>query len=202
MIREYPYIQYFLGYTDYRYDISLDPSLLTHFRKRFPADVVAQVNRWVVNAAHAQASDEENDNEEGGDGGSVPDEPAVDFAHESENHGTLIIDASCAPQDIQYPMDIRLLHEARQKLEGMMDTLQAGREARKPRIYRQRAAKEYKHFCRNRRPNRKELSTVLRRQLQYISRKLRLVAEMLRDATVTLSERQLRDLDVVTRVYE
>ena len=100
MIREHPYIQYFLGYADYRYDISLDPSLLTHFRKRFPADVVAQVNRWVVDAARAQASDEENDNEEGGDGGSVPDEPAVDSAHESENHGTLIIDASCAPQDI------------------------------------------------------------------------------------------------------
>jgi IS5 family transposase len=132
----------------------------------------------------------------------VPDEPSVDSVPESENHGTLILDASCAPQDIQYPTDTRLLHESRQKLEGMMDTLQAGREERKPRNYRQRANKEYKRFCRNRRPTRKEIRTVLRRQLQYVSRDLRLVAEMQQDSTVTLSERQRRDLEIVTRVYE
>jgi hypothetical protein len=85
MIRE-QYIQYFLGYAEYRYDISLDP-LLTYFRKRFPADVVAQVNQWVVDAARLQESEEENDDEEGGHGGNVPDEP--DSVPESENHGTL-----------------------------------------------------------------------------------------------------------------
>jgi IS5 family transposase len=202
MIREHPYIQYFLGYAEYRYDISLDPSLLTYFRKRFPADVVAQVNQWVVDAARLQESEEENDDEEGGHGGNVPDEPSVDSVPESENHGTLILDASCAPQDIQYPTDTRLLHESRQKLEEMMDTLQAGREERKPRNYRQRANKEYKRFSRNRRPTRKEIRTVLRRQLQYVSRDLRLVAEMQQDSTVVLSDRQRRDLEIVTRVYE
>ncbi len=202
MIREHPYTQYFLGYVDYRYDISLDPSLLTYFRQRFPADVVAQVNQWVVDATRLQESEEENDDEEGGHGGNVPIEPRIESALESENHGTLILDASCAPQDIQYPTDTRLLHEACQKLDGMMDTLQAGREDRKPRNYRQRAHKEYKRFCRNRRPTRKEIRTVLRRQLQYVSRNLRLVAEMQQDSTVTLSERQLHDLEVVTRVYE
>jgi len=116
--------------------------------------------------------------------------------------GRWILDASCAPQDIQYATDIRFLHESRQKLEGMMDTLQAGREGRKPRNDRHRASKEYKRFCRNRRPTRKEIRTVLRRQLQYVSRDLRHVAKMQQDSTVTLSERQLRDLDVVRRVYE
>ncbi len=40
MIREHPYIQYFLGYADYQYDLSLDASLSTHFRKRLPSDVI------------------------------------------------------------------------------------------------------------------------------------------------------------------
>jgi IS5 family transposase len=202
MIREHPYIQYFLGYANYRYDISLDPSLLTHFRKRFPADVVAQVNQWVVEAARLQASGGENDDEEGGDGGNLTDESSEGSVPETENHGTLILDASCVPQDIQYPTDVRLLHESRQKLEGMMDTLQEGREDKKPRNYRQRANREYKRFCRNRRPTRKEIRTALRRQLQYVSRDLRHVAKMQQDSTVTLSERQRRDLDVVRRVYE
>jgi IS5 family transposase len=42
----------------------------------------------------------------------------------------------------------------------------------------------------------------LRRQLQYVSRDLRLVAEMQQDSTVVLSDRQRRDLEIVTRVYE
>ena len=110
MVRKNLYIQYYLGYADYLYDISLDPSLLTHFRKRFPADVIAQVNQWVVDAARLQASEEESDDEEGDDSGSLTEEPSIDSVPESENQGTLILDASCAPQDIQYPTDIRLLH--------------------------------------------------------------------------------------------
>jgi hypothetical protein len=194
MIREHPYIQYFLGYADYRYDISLDPSLLTHFRKRFPADVIAQVNRWVIDAARTQALEEKSSGEEGGDGSSLTEEAFVGSVSESENHGTLILDASCAPQDIQYPTDTQLLHEARQKLEGIMDTLQAGREDRKPHNYCQRANEEYKRFCRNRCPTGKQIRTALRQQFQYVSRNLRLVAEMHQDSTVTLSERQLRNL--------
>lgn len=78
---------------------------------------------------------------------------------------------------------------------------EAVREASKPRNYRQRANKEYNRFCRNHRPTWKEIRTDLRRQLQYVSRDLRLVAEMQQDSTVTLSARQLRYLDIVTRVY-
>ncbi len=43
-----------------------------------PADVIAQVNRWVVEAARAQELEEENDDEEEGDGGRLSDEPPVD----------------------------------------------------------------------------------------------------------------------------
>ncbi|MGI6617963.1 MAG: transposase [Saccharofermentanales bacterium] len=59
MIRENPYIQYFLGYADYQYDLSLDASLLTHFRRRFPSDVIDQVNQWVADLARTRSEDEE-----------------------------------------------------------------------------------------------------------------------------------------------
>ncbi|MDI9498097.1 MAG: transposase [Bacillota bacterium] len=45
MIWENPYIQYFFGCSEYRYDLSLDASPLARFRKRFPDDVIAQVNQ-------------------------------------------------------------------------------------------------------------------------------------------------------------
>ena len=33
------------------------------------------------------------------------------------NSGTLILDATCAPQNISYPQDVNLLNEAREKLK-------------------------------------------------------------------------------------
>lgn len=200
LIRENPYIQYFLGYPEYHYDLSLDASLLTHFRKRFPADVIVQVNQWVVEAAMRQVSEEDDDEGDSSDSNSSGDDESVE---ESEpDRGTLIVDASCAPQDIAYPTDVRLLHESRLKLEAMMDTLQAGRDQPKPRNYRQKADKAYQGFARNRRPRRKQIRAALRAQLQYVARDLRLVSKMQADSTVSLSKRQKRYLETITILYE
>ncbi|MCK9912586.1 IS5/IS1182 family transposase, partial [Microbacteriaceae bacterium K1510] len=37
--------------------------------------------------------------------------------------GTLMLDATCAPADISYPTDLKLLNEAREKLEAIIDVL-------------------------------------------------------------------------------
>lgn len=85
MIRENPYIQYFLGYSEYQYDLSLDPSLLTHFRHRFPADVIAQVNQWIVEEArHSSDEDDRDDGEEAGSGSSG-DQGSDNVAGESDH---------------------------------------------------------------------------------------------------------------------
>ena len=40
---------------------------------------------------------------------------------ESPNEGTLILDATYAPQNIHFPTDTRLLNEAREKTEEIID---------------------------------------------------------------------------------
>jgi len=45
------------------------------------------------------------------------------FLIQNENLHQLILDAACAPGDIHYPTDVRLLNEAREKLEEIIDTL-------------------------------------------------------------------------------
>ena len=164
--------------------------------------MIAQVNRWIVDEAKGSSDEEDSDDGDKGDGTSSVDENSENVAGESDNRGTLILDSSCAPQDIQYPTDIRLLHEARQKLEDMMDTLQAGRTTAKPRNYRKKANRDYNRFRRNRRPRRQQIRTALRKQLQYVARDLRLVSMMQADSTAILSERQLRYLETITLLYE
>jgi len=41
----------------------------------------------------------------------------------SENHGTLILDATCAPQNISFPQDINLLNDGRMQLEQLIDRI-------------------------------------------------------------------------------
>ena len=59
------------------------------------------------------------------------------------NPGTLILDVTCAPQQISFPQDTCLLNEARENLETIIDTICYEYNEPKPRTYRQNARKDY-----------------------------------------------------------
>ena len=61
----------------------------------------------------------DDDPPEGGTGGGGSDEESS----EPENKGTLILDATCAPQNISFPQDITLLNETRENLEHIIDDI-------------------------------------------------------------------------------
>ncbi len=139
-IRENPYLQYFLGFTEYSNETPFHHSLMTHFRKRFRKEILAEINDMIVaeamNPEKAVAADSSNDE----------DKPS--------NSGKLIVDATCTPADITYPTDLNLLNEAREKTEAMIDTMHAPflGQKRKPRTYRQKARKDYLAVAKQKKP--------------------------------------------------
>jgi hypothetical protein len=62
---------------------------------------------------------------------------------------------------VQMIQENPFLHEARRKLEEMMDTHQTERTQAKPRNYREKAHKDYHRFGRNRRPTKQQIRTAL-----------------------------------------
>ena len=50
-IAENPYLQYFLGFSEYKDEVPFDHSLMTHFRKRFDKDKLRQINESIVRNA-------------------------------------------------------------------------------------------------------------------------------------------------------
>ncbi|WP_373232318.1 IS5 family transposase [Cohnella sp.] len=50
-IRENPYLQFFIGHTEYVDQEPFHHSLMTHFRERLGADVIAEVNDWIAKEA-------------------------------------------------------------------------------------------------------------------------------------------------------
>jgi hypothetical protein len=91
------------------------------------------------------------------------------------NKGTMLLDATCYPADIQYPTDIRLLNHARELTERIIDELheqikKPGLE--KPRTYRIVARKKYLKFAKKRKYSKKKLREAIRQQLQFVRRNL------------------------------
>ena len=188
-VRENPYLQYFLGFEGYRTEAPFDASMMVHFRKRFGADVLRTINEWIHEEMTKNGKDDGKGNAGGADG---------------ENKGKLIIDATCVPQDIQYPTDVRLLAEVREKTEKIIDRLHAPYrgERKKPRTYRRKARKAYLEFCKKRRPKEKDVRRAKREQLGYVRRNFLSIKKITESSPLSkLSRRERRDLMVGHEIY-
>lgn len=141
-VMENPYLQYFLGFKTFQTEVPFDASLMTHFRKRLPADVIRNFNEKVIEKAQ-QAPDPEDDPPPGG--GKLPEESSP------ANAGTIMMDATCAPAYIKYPTDLNLVNDARELTEKLIDQLREAlpepgpRPRTKPKICRRRFLDIVKH---------------------------------------------------------
>ena len=158
-IRESPYLQFFLGYEGYKYEIPFDPSMMAYFRKRLSADILKEVNALIIekNKQVFETHDDEDTAKGSGEG----------EAKEPENKGTLIVDATCAPEDMRFSHDVTLLDEARRKTGAIIDILHERMPEgwEKPRTYRKKARKEFLSFIRNRKPRVNTIRKAVRMQI-------------------------------------
>ena len=177
-----PYLQYFIGLTEYRQTRPFDPSMMSRFRQRLTAKMLQDVNDVITGrktaeqiAAEAEDHDEGHDDDPGEGSGGSGGEGGDSGTKEEANGGTLILDATCAPQAIRFPTDTSLLNEARQNTEGIIDSLHTAglTDGRKPRTYRVVARKQYNGFSKSRRKTKRSIRRTKRQQLNYLRRNLK-----------------------------
>ncbi len=168
-----PYFQHFIGLTEYRYEAPFDASMLTRFRQRITPEMLIWVNDRIMGRPEEKETEEKNNHDDPPDGGN--DEPKQSVKSEpptESNQGTLMLDATCAPQTIRFPTDASLLNEARENAEEIIDLLHAAglTEGKKPRTYREKARKAYNAFSKCRKKTKKAIRKAIRAQLQYLGR--------------------------------
>jgi len=195
-IRENPYLQYFLGFPEYSDNVPFHHSMMTHFRKRFSKEILADINNMIVAKAlktKSQTMDESPDDD---------DEPSGD--NKRSNEGKLIVDATCTPADITYPTDLNLLNEAREKTEEMIDVMHepfVGKR-KKPRTYRQKARRDYLAVAKQKKPGYKKIRRAIGKQLHYLKRNLGHIEKFITEGLLNrLSKRQHRNLLVIQELY-
>jgi len=118
-----------------------------------------------------------------------PDDPVPDTGHqlslddfvkpvdwpEGKNWGTLMVEASCTPADITYPTDLKLLNEARESTERIIDDLCRQSPAlriHQPRYDRSRARASFLNVAKQKKPRCRRIKAAIRCQLDYVHRNL------------------------------
>ncbi len=146
MIRENPYMQYFLGLEAFTYEQVMTPSLPVSIGKRIDLDLFESLTDDLIRKGlklKAGANQEEVDTD-------TKDEDDDDPDPHPGNKGKLQLDATVCDADIKYPTDLDLLNESRQKAEELIDDLclKPGLQD-KPRTYRRVARKEFLNVSKN-----------------------------------------------------
>lgn len=177
-ISENPYIQYFLGFSEYQVKPPVSSSTLYYFRKRITAEVLAWLNDKLYEARQkAEESDKDDKDPPAPAGGAGPD-----ASDGKSNEGTIILDATCAPQDIKYPTDLTLLNDARRLLESYIDKVFRPLRGKieKPRTDRKAARKAYLAVAKQRKAKYAKRRAAVGKQLRFVRKNLVILDELLR----------------------
>ena len=201
-IKENPYYQYFIGLPGYEYKAPFVPSLLVEFRKRLDENVLAEINEMIAAYNNPDNSSDDDSNGGGNFADNTNTENDKQSACEPENEGTLILDATCAPQNIAYPQDINLLNEARENLESIIDQICDEYNFYKPRMYREKARKAYLALAKCRKRTGKRIRKAIGQQLRFISRDLGYIDMFVLYNDVVLNDKQKKRLFVLKELYE
>lgn len=204
-IMENPYLQYFIGLSGFQTAAPFHHSLMTHFRKRISDKLMREVNEALAVEAVKTASRSDNDDDTPKSGPtSTSGRKKKTTNKDDPNQGVLLLDATCAPADVAYPTDLNLLNEAREKLEGIVDTLHQPLigQTPKPRTYRQKARKAFLVVSKQRRAGAKVIRKAVGKQLRYVKRNLEIIDVLAKEQSLTLlSRKQHRDLLVIQELY-
>ena len=229
-------MQYFCGFDEYTPEPPFDASLMVHFRKRIPAEMVMEITEKLFTTEALSLMDapppETPECDEQGGCDATPgnelhgsDENATsntDAAREASvrngtenetpagqkqaNRGTLILDATCCPQDIKYPTDIGLLNHARELCEEIIDRLYSqvmDQYAYKPRTYREVARRDFLGYAKKRKHTSRTIRKQIRKQINYVARDLRIIDDLeSKGASIEeLPEQLIRKLWTIRKLY-
>jgi hypothetical protein len=192
LITESPYLQFFIGLSGYQPLPPFDASMMVHFRKRIGPELIKVCNAMtkangIAMIQEMLATCEEEDGMAAEDHkqlAAIEEELGVKPASldPGSNWGTLILDATCVPDDIPYPVDLRLLAESRVTTEKVIDALfkqLQGKILRKPRCNSVKAHNLFLVIIKKKKPSREEIREAKRFQLNEISRNLRAIDAMI-----------------------
>jgi IS5 family transposase len=223
-IQENVFMQYFPGYASFTNEAPFSPSLFVEIRERLSLAIVNSISDIVI--AHGFELEQKNNpsskeknknddvpkayNEVKNEAEKLPVE--IDSTTEKislPNDGKLLMDATVAPQNITHPTDLKLLNEAREKSEQLINKLYYPtlHGKTKVRTYRNVARKYFLNTAKKKSKSGKEIYKANGSQLRYLKRNLQHIKELkaiyeTNKINIPLKKREEPYVEIITLVYE
>ena len=196
-IQENPYLQFFVGLSDFTNKEIFDPSLFVDIRKRIGVSEFDELNKKLIKSLSGKDDEKHNTN---------PDKK--DEKGQPTNKGKLQADATVADQYIKHPTDTDLMNKGRKKLEGLIDILyeKGDKQGSKPRTYRRVMDKAYLSFSKKRSKRKNEIRKISRKLLEHLKRDIGHINRMLdewekKQEKFPLKKTGQRQLWIITTLY-
>lgn len=207
-IKENMYLQYFVGMSSFSTKAPFDASLMVSIRYRLGEQTMEAFNRLVLQEAGIipyteQSEDIKDDNNDHTSSAINPTIP-TEQNNRPANSGTLMMDATVAEQQIEYPTDLKLLNEGRQQLERMIQQLCKAGGLKQPRMYKQIARSKYLTIVKKKNKTRNQIRRGIRQQLQYVQRDLKYLNQLIEEQswlTAALDNRDWKLLRVIQELH-
>lgn len=186
-IQENPYLQYFVGLPGYQETKPFDSSTMVYFRKRLTPDRVNEINDQILAFHEASQKTESDSTDEKNDDDDTP------------SQGTLMLDATCAPSQVKFPLDTDLLNDARLHTETIMTELCREYGMKKPRTYPNRARKDHLTISKMKKKSASTIRKAVRKQLNYLKRNFGYLTQW-QEQGIRLNEDQTIKFYTATRI--
>lgn len=195
-IQENPYLQYFVGLPGYQEHKPFDSSTMVYFRKRLTAERVSEINERIL-ASHETLPPVDSKKKPN----AKTDSKRNDDDDDTPNVGTLMLDATCAPSQIKYPLDTDLLNDARLQTERMIKEICHEHGIKKPRTYPNQARKAHLAIAKMKKKSKSTIRKAVRKQLGYLTRNCGYLTKW-QEQGISLSELQTIDFYKAMRILE
>ena len=205
-ITENIYLQFFVGLNEFSQKTPFDQSLMTHFRKRITIEMLNEINEEIYLRKKLGRDGKNNDDNIDNNGGSRDKAVSeTEVAKKPENHGKILLDATCAPADVRYPTDLSLLNEARELLDTMIDHAHAPLVGiiSRPRTQRRNSRKLALSILKKKNPGKNKIRAAIRKILECVKRNLRELEQIGGIAgAASLSGKQENQLEIIKTLYQ
>jgi transposase, IS5 family len=218
-IQENMYLQYFLGYSSFTTEAIFDPSLFVDIRKRMGDTELNLINEEIVRlhqeysppkdvVSKSSKNDKKSDDTNHTSTSNTAATPILSEATIT-HQGRMITDATACPQDIAFPTDLKLLNDAREKSEYLIDILYSLRvyERNKPRTYRESARKEYINIAKKKNNSKKAIRKAIGKQLSFLKRNIKSIHALLdayekKQIDFPIEKKQMRYFWIIQTLYQ
>jgi transposase, IS5 family len=176
-IQENPYMQYFVGLSEFTDTPIFDSSLFVTIRKRLGTadfnDMSVSLLTLQVEKARAAAQSDREDKDKSEPGGAPSDNDAFTDIQGRYHEGSLKIDATCADAEVRYPTDIDLLHDGCKVINRYIDKLCKRFSLAHPTTYYKSARGAYFEVIKRKKKSKSLINKGKSRLLTYLIRDIR-----------------------------